>query len=284
MSLDEITHTPAEAANGWSILGSSGEAAVLNAKTARIGGRIYGLNGSPDRTVVFTDDGRNWEGNTTLPYRIGSAACAHNGAVYVSGGVITSETNELFRSTDGLNWTSIPVPWPARGSHCMVSYKGNLLLFGGRTASGSRFFEDFWISPDGVNWRSSGAGPRGAINAAAVVLGASLCVVGGPGSTVQWYDGATWTWEPQPWAGPRSDPATAVVNDRLYVLSGPSGQGGSRELWSCAGKSAWRPEAAPPWARLYGPSAADLDDVVLVFGGSASSGWPASPTLYAFQP
>lgn len=284
MSLDEITATPAIAANGWSIAGSSAQAAVLNAKTAKVGARTYALNGGPNATVAFSDDGLTWQANNTLPYRVGSAACGHNGAVFVSGGAFDQETNELFKSVDGVNWTSIPVPWPARVSHCLVSYKGNLLLFGGRTVNGSRFFEDLWMSPDGVSWRSVGAGPRGAINAAAIVLANSLCVVGGPGTMIQWYDGANWTSEPLPWANPRANPTAAVVNNRLYVVGGQSGPTVYKDLWSCAGRSSWRPEADAPWSVLYGPSATEMDGAMLVFGGSPNGAWPASPTIYAFQP
>ncbi|MCR5878651.1 hypothetical protein [Phenylobacterium sp. J367] len=284
MSLEELTEAPAST-GAWSTLESSDATALTNGLPITANGRIWALDGDRDVTVVSSPDALNWSTNGGLPHRISAAACAHNGVLYVSGGGgFSAETNDVFSSTDGVNWTQRQAPWGPRYGHCMVSYRGALMVFGGRTMQG-HFYQDQWMSTDGVNWQAQGSAPEyGPINAAAAVVAGRLCAVGGPASVIQWYDGTRWTTEVLPWATPRISPAVAVVDDRLYLVGGQWGQTVYSDMWSCVGRGSWRPETAPPLAKpLMGLTACELNGGLILFGGSAMDG-SRSKNVYRYEP
>lgn len=281
MSLDELSKTRTAASAGWTLLGASDITAGGFPRTAAANGRIWGLGGNRDRTVISSSDGVTWQANNSLPYRAGYAACAHDDAIYISGGTETDDpSNDVLRSTDGVNWTRMQAQWPARYNHCMVSYQGNLVVFGGRGRD--KPFEDMWTSRDGVNWVSVGACPPGVASAAAAVLDTRICVAGGPEGIVSWYDGREWKSDHPPWAGARFNPGIAVLGPRLYVLGGTAGPRPLQDLWSCGGPASWRPEAAPP-VTLVTPGVAALDGSMVVFGGTTPTG-TANRDIYGYTP
>lgn len=286
MSLEDLTQTPAVTAAGWTLIGSSDITAQPHPSAVSAGGRIWGLEcGYLNPTVIVSDDGLNWTGNAALPFRSGAAACAHDAALYVSGGLDPDEkeTSEVFRCVDGVTWTRVQAPWPARSRHCMVSYQGKLVLFGGRAGDGL-YFQDMWTSPDGVTWTNEGTAPDIMISYSGAVVNGQVCVVGAGNDPVQWFNGQAWRPDTQPWSGTTQSHPMAVLNSRLYVLIG-RGKGSNRnELWSSGGPGNWRPESQPPWAGdRTTPGFAALGGTLVVFGGYTPDG-VNSRDIYSFTP
>jgi hypothetical protein len=286
MSLDESVAAEAPRPSaiplaGWAQIGTSEVSKIAYGATVSLNGRLWGLEGDQTRTVIYSDDAVTWQApQTNLPYRMGCAACAHNGALYVSGGAYSEETNEIFFSTDGISWARTQAPWPPRYGHCMISFQGRLLVFGGRTQQG-QFFEDFWASTDGRNWSAAGTAP-GRINGAAAVVGNRVCALGGPQRTIAWYDGARWISEMPPWST-RLFPGAAVIASTLYMTGGFWGQTHFKETWSWAQGVGWTRLEDAPFTNLEAPCCGPLFGAVIVFGGSMGGG-PARPEIYAYAP
>jgi hypothetical protein len=266
---------------GWALIGASPNAAVARGATVTFNNQIWGLDGDANRTVVASPDGAAWAANGSLPYRQGSAACAHNTIVVVTGGAFSAETQDVYVSTDGRNWSHSAAPWPARYGHCMVSDGNHITLFGGRTMTGT-FYQDCWVSNDGVNWTPQGTAP-GVVNGAAAVVGVQLCVIDGASRQVSWNDGTRWLPpETAPWAS-RLFPGVAVIGGVLYLVGGYSGSSHYRDLWSATGRGTWTQLPGAPWSGARdGAGCGALDGQVIVFGGDTGGG--ASPEVYSYAP
>ena len=137
-----------------------------------------------DLTAVFAvQDGVGNSARFTLNLEVaGSGAFADRDAMLVIGGYDGQFRNDVWRSSDGENWVSVPVSgghFSGRAYHQAVSYGGSLWVVGGN--DGSRR-NDVWRSSDGENWVSvsvSGGHFSGREGHQAVSYGGSLWVIGG---------------------------------------------------------------------------------------------------------
>jgi hypothetical protein len=122
------------------------------------------------------------------------------------GGVIDGEKsdnpnsrNEVWTSTDGINWTEAKINSARLPSGTSVVFDDKLWFIGGNRNDG-RFDSALFVSEDGVNWQSQSAPwtPRGAV--AAWVFGDKLFMTGGkysytePNGDVKFvYSNDVWT-------------------------------------------------------------------------------------------
>ena len=87
-----------------------------------------------------------------------------NDAMYLIGGGILGDPddrglgplvtyNDVWKSTDGVNWKRIlrNAPWEARVYHTVVAYNGVMYVISGTTLKESNT-NDVWKSTDGINW------------------------------------------------------------------------------------------------------------------------------------
>jgi hypothetical protein len=137
--------------------------------------------------VWSSEDGKNWElitDNAAFLGRKGHQVVVFddgNGeAMYLIGGFSMEEAsgkrqynNDVWRSTDGSNWTEIKtndstavndsIDWHARSNHrCVVANQGGqnyIYLIGGQvmlddrnTEYATRYYNDVWQSTNGVDW------------------------------------------------------------------------------------------------------------------------------------
>ncbi|MFN6085840.1 MAG: hypothetical protein ACK476_13060 [Fluviicola sp.] len=62
-----------------------------------------------------------------------------------------STHNEVWNSTDGINWTQLPdAPWPARHCSAWLVNDSAMWVIGGDPQSGC--LRDVWKSEDGITW------------------------------------------------------------------------------------------------------------------------------------
>ena len=103
--------------------------------------------------------------------------------LFVVGGNDGGLRNDVWRSTDGVNWVSVTVAgdvFSGRDRHEVVSYRGNLWVIGGWDGVGR--LNDVWRSTDGVVWTSVAAAGdvfSGRWGHQAVAYGDNLWVIGG---------------------------------------------------------------------------------------------------------
>lgn len=178
---------------------------------------IGGVQYSYSNGVWETGDGANW--TELSPHAQFSPrhtrAAAFKGRLWVVGGHATdgrladSDTNDVWRSDDGLNWTRMTpsgTVFSPRDAHGLVVFGDRLWVIGGWSnpsgvANMQVRLNDVWSSADGVEWREETSAAAFAPRAghAALAFGGKLWVIGGSteGGAVNdvWSssDGIVWT-------------------------------------------------------------------------------------------
>ncbi len=172
--------------------------------------------------VWCSSDGLTWTLITEhAPWsaRTGHAALVFDGALWVIGGgyrdqyLASHEFRDVWRSTDGLNWTeaSSCAPWHNRSGHAAAVFENSIWILGGGYTLGSGIDEqhillaDVWRSPNGVDWLSE--------------TGAA------------------------PWRA-RSAHGCASFESRLWLLGGADGYTGINDVWYLSGTPAGHIETA----------------------------------------
>lgn len=184
-------------------------------KATLIGGVQVGLANN----VWQTTDGINWSelsAHAQFSPRIAPQGVEFNGQMWLVGGFATDgrisdrSTDEIWRSSDGLNWSRVITSgtiFSPRAGHNLVVFNNRLWVIGGLnnpTGDGAPIvrLNDVWSSADGITWRQETAAaaftPRS--NPAVTAFGGKLWLFGGCTSSTTctndvWSsdDGATWT-------------------------------------------------------------------------------------------
>jgi hypothetical protein len=232
---------------------------------------IGGVQAAIANTVWQTTDGNNWSELSTYAQfspRL-TTGTEFNGQMWIVGGEGSSTSgnksvkNDVWRSSDGLNWshvTPVGTIFSPRDGHAVVAFNNKLWVIGGwddAVASGGTTtrLNDVWSSPDGMNWTQQNPvggtifSPRTAHSA--VVYGGKLWVIGGdvangsPNDTWVndvWYtaDGATWVNATAGAAFPaREGHSVAVLNNSMWMIGGDNGGGALADVWTSADGMTW---------------------------------------------
>ena len=120
----------------------------------------------------------------TMSLRVEDSAALvteYGNGMFVIGGSDGGYRNDVWRSSDGENWVSVPVSgghFSGRRGHQAVSYGGSLWVIGGQDGQNKN---DVWRSGDGVSWELAtvSAAFSGRSDHQAVSYGGSLWLVGG---------------------------------------------------------------------------------------------------------
>jgi uncharacterized repeat protein (TIGR01451 family) len=148
-------------------------------------GKLWALGDGPE--VWSSTDGANWICATrNAPYgnRAAPAVTVFDGKMWLMGGSTPAPgkgysdpnglgypdidmNNDVWSSTDGVNWTRVTAhaPWTGRMWFETQSYAGRLWIVGGYDNDSYQNLGDTWYSTDGVNWHqatqsSAGWSPR----------------------------------------------------------------------------------------------------------------------------
>jgi hypothetical protein len=132
------------------------------------------------------------------------------------GGYAASHMNDVWKSSDGENWTEVTATagWSARDGIKSVQYRGKMWVIGGNLG-GSRY-NDVWSSSDGEIWTevTSSAAWSGRAYYSVVVYKDIMWVLGGhdgSGSPINdvWSSDVLFLWTPQyPLFGPYTSSST----------------------------------------------------------------------------
>lgn len=226
---------------------------VYNNKMWIVGGDVNQGHYQPD--VWSSIDGRNWEyvnrdkdvpwGPRALHYTV-----TFQDKIWVIGGQTmpgfsSPPSPEIFyrdawTSTDGLNWTEVPIKesaWVTRG---MIGgsavFKDRIWILGGGTYDTPKipsrnFYNDVWSSADGSTW--------------------------------------TRNLEHAPWH-PRQYHDVAVFDNRLWVLEGYHKDSGNRkDVWHSADGVTWEEVPNTPWKPRHASSVFVYNDALWMVAGNA---------------
>jgi hypothetical protein len=253
-----------------------------NHNTFVLNDQIWVLNGIArtvmNRSVWSSNDGTVWgeeiDGTSErLPWqdRFAAASVVYDGRAWVFGGSGGGGGYaDVWSSSDGVDWvevTSNPM-WIERRGHSAVVFGNRIWLMGGnQSTTGYWGFNDVWHTTDGIDWTQTVPSDPARIWPArfaheSVVFNGRIWVLGGRygGSYFNdvWSsaDGIDWVEETSdaPWS-PRGYFATAVYDDRLWVIGGVNESGGGinsfGDVWSTTDGVNWRYEGSPWHSRRY---------------------------------
>jgi len=256
-------------------------------RVTMIGGvqRVYS-NG-----VYQSTNGTSWTELSPFaqfPSRIAQAAVSFLGDLWVIGGTTLEQgdTNDVWRSADGANWTRVTTVGPIfspRNSHRAIVFNNRLWVIGGWSdpnlgGTGERY-NDVWSSADGVNWTQETANAAFAARAgfATAAHSGRLWVFGGAladDSNVNdvWssVDGITWTEETASAAfTARNGHTVTVLNNEFLLIGGVAGAAYNDEVWRSANGRDWTLVAAGPRFSMRNRHAAVAhNNRIWVIGGS----------------
>ena len=260
-----------------------------------------GVQAAFQNNVWQTTDGANWSELTTYaPFSPRQTmGTEFNGQMWIIGGQANSVTagknvnNEIWRSSDGLNWTRVTPAgalFSPRNRHAVVAFNNKLWVIGGWDelpdlgGTGTRF-NDVWSSPDGVNWtQQTPAGgtifsPR--LGHATLVYGGKLWVIGGDiaGASATmvndvWSttDGTTWVQATANAAfSTREGHGAVVLNNAMWVTGGDAGSATFADTWKSTDGVTWSPQqpVGTSFSARTHHGAAVLNGRMYVIGGAA---------------
>lgn len=180
-------------------LGSRGSAAYVwhGSKLFVLGG-YYSSGASWFNSVWSSADGATWAQETaSAPWsgRYNSCVLSHGGYIWLYGGVVSGYSNstEMWRSSDGVNWTrTSTTPGASVVGHTLVSHGGRIYLIG--NVSGTNVV---YSTADGVSWTNDCAniGVDTSYAACASHAGKLWIIGAGAGRREVWKSssGATWS-------------------------------------------------------------------------------------------
>ncbi|MEM5853852.1 MAG: DUF2341 domain-containing protein, partial [Candidatus Aenigmatarchaeota archaeon] len=155
-------------------------------KTPNVNQDVYVYYGNSNATNVSS-----WN-DVILPYidrfvanagwraRYAHTSVVFNNKIWVIGGYDGSYKNDVWYSSDGINWTQATsnAGWSARYSHSSVVFNNKIWVIGGYDGS---YKNDVWYSSDGINWTqaTSNAGWNIRYGHSSVVFNNKMWVMGG---------------------------------------------------------------------------------------------------------
>lgn len=113
---------------------------------------------APGCTVWSSNNGIDWtqETNNAFSYRDDFDAIVFNDELYVIGGSWESSFfNEIWKSTDGINWSQVNTGssiFSSRAGSESIIYENKLWVFGGRNGTSTITNMGLWYSNNGSSW------------------------------------------------------------------------------------------------------------------------------------
>ena len=256
---------------------------------------IGGVLRSYSNLVWQTTNGESWTELSSFDYHpnLVSRGVEFNGAIWVIGGnrADAFDTNEIWRSYDGLTWTQVipqgPIFGP-RDAHRVLVFNNRLWVLGGWdffvTDGGTETLNnEVWSSADGVSWtKHTPNGPIWSPRAAheAVVFSGRMWIIGGTDDTARcndvWSsaDGVNWVLEKDHAAFPARDRHSVVAFDNALWLFGGTATPpavsvsvGLQDAWKSTNGRDWTPLPTPQFTARLEQAAAVLNGRIYMTGG-----------------
>jgi len=216
----------------------------------------------PQKDIWNSQNGADWTWlNNNAPwYRRDSQQClVYSNKVWLMGGghgdgellMSTTTTNDVWSSTDGLNWTAVTpaAQWGQRDSFAVVVFDGKMWVIGGHYYTYGNppiRYSDVWSSTDGTNWTLvTDNAPWGERSSGEVVIYENkMWLMGGYTAADTWLndiwtseDGSNWTLETAsaPWVA-RAGHRCVVKDDTIWLMGGYNNGDYGNGVWIYGGK------------------------------------------------
>lgn len=224
--------------------------------------RVSGTGELDVSTGVFLAPGYPGVATIEVTDTIGAVATAQvsfgGDMLYAAGGFVSSiARDEVWRSSDGMNWQVVGRLPAARGAGELLVLDDRLIFLGGSNMPDGVHYADIWTSDDGTAWTSLGQLPLALYASTAAVFERRLWLVGGrtPGDAYDnrvWSssDGVTWQDETTLTSGIHGGEA-AVVDDALWLVAGHLSSGQTARIWRRSADGSWVDQGNVPAAGEY---------------------------------
>ncbi|GAB4275483.1 MAG: hypothetical protein Kow0029_16680 [Candidatus Rifleibacteriota bacterium] len=205
---------------------------------------FWSFKTSPEQGRIWQRDHADTTDSTHFSSRIDHALVELNNKLYLIGGYDGTYLNDVWQSTDGINWTKILAEntsggtnqFSPRAGHACAVFNNMIYLTGGyaETDTGGIYYDDVWRTSDGITWTRVSASAeyykRAYHNLA--VYDNKLWIVAGETPDQDenlvllddcWIspDGAGWQQKSQIVSYfPRKKCATEVINGKLWIWGG----------------------------------------------------------------
>ncbi len=201
----------------------------------------------------------------------------------LGGGSAEGYINDVWSSSDGINWTRVTpaAAWPGRKNHTPLVYNNKMWVMGG--TDGVTVKNDVWYSTDGINWtQATSSAPWSARHAySSAVYNNKMWILGGTdASGVKndvWYstDGINWTQATSSaaWSA-RAYFTTIVYDNKLWIMGGIySSPPFYNDIWYSTDGVNWtQATSSAPWSARYRHTSLVFDNKMWILGGSAAEG------------
>ena len=203
----------------------------------------------------------------------GHTSVVFNNKMWVLGGYDgTSYSNDVWYSTDGINWTKVATPFSGRSEHTSVVFDGKIWVIGGY--DGVSNLHDVWSSTDGINWIQVTSGPDFAKRRShtSVVFDNKMWIINGfdgvsPLNDI-WHssNGVNWIQATSslPFSG-RFHHSSVVFNNKIWIISGQDGTTVVKDVWHSSDGVTWA--NASDLIRRSGNAAVVYDNKIWVIDG-----------------
>ncbi|SIO41173.1 Kelch motif-containing protein [Singulisphaera sp. GP187] len=281
----------------WQARDSSGE--VVYKDRLWILGGWFDSFAAPPRDVWSSADGKAWDLVTKeAPWKYSDLpmSLVFNDRIWMLGGWYNGRlpghgaTNEVWSSTDGLQWDSVTqkAGWSPRLAAGAVVFQGRMWILGGIEdyyfGDDKSVKNDVWSSADGIEWKQELANAPWSPRAyhSAVVHDGKIWILGGGNYVPNYHarndvwcssDGVNWeqVTEKAPWS-PRLWSSAVVYRDRIWVLGGwsnnPSENWG--DVWYSQNGEKWTQlRSNVSWKERHEHSTYVFKDKIWVAGGHA---------------
>ncbi|WP_299680245.1 kelch repeat-containing protein [uncultured Tenacibaculum sp.] len=217
------------------------------------------VNGGLLNDVWSSSDGVNWNlevannMNSSFSPRTNHTSVVFNNKVWIiGGGGINSILNDVWSSSDGINWNleTNNATFPARQGHTTVVFNNKIWIIGGKNNNSE--FNDIWSSSDGLNWNleTNNAAFVARFEHTSIIFKNKIWVIGGINSNQGnglgdlndvWSssDGINWKIENiNSNFSPRHGHSSTVFKNRMWVISGSL----NNDFWSSKDGIIWEKE------------------------------------------
>ena len=230
--------------------------------------------------VLVVRDGEGRSLQFTLNLRVATVAPEdYPDRMYLIGGVDGSAMNDVWRSTDGEDWTLVTASaaFSARYQHQSAVFDGSLWVVGGNSGG-----SEVWRSADGENWNLVTASAAFAARRfhQLVAFEGNLWVLGGyVGSSANdeiWRsaDGENWTRvtpSGEPFTARFGHQAVSPNGGALFVIGGSNG-GLRNDVWASADGESWGALTGDAgFAARSGHQVAELGGTLWLVGGASAA-------------
>jgi len=215
--------------------------------------------------------------------RTGACYLYFNNLHWIIGGSDASRHNDVWNSTDGINWTQIAATtaFPAKSFISGCVYDDKMWIFGGST--GITNDPIIWSSSDGITWVNSGSLPSiyplHAINL--IVFNNKIWIFGGceapnrgvnNGDIYNSSNGSDWTYIGAGAYGARQYSSVLFYNNYIYLIAGAN-TAYVNDVWRSSDGINWSQISIGQFTERYGQRGAIYNNKMwIVCGGNDYGG------------